>query len=304
MFSLIEAENEFLVQPDDLSIPRPGLWPSEASVEYIEDGQRIVEGSCMRAMVYRNLEYPSGCNDPLLNMKGKMGTSCEKTNIETHKRMGLWVANNVKFFLPAYAVSGELDEVIKNPNTGRLIGLEMKSYYGHYANQHIRGAKRPPTPGKPKPGHFLQAVVYAHNFADKLEEYRIVYTERGDGYRVEFEVGTYPETEKGKKKNRPFWKQIEGPYWNYYSDDIIAAPFFYEDILARYAQALKHIKARQIPPRDFEEEWNDERIEWMFSHNRLGKTKYEDWKKRKKRPGDWQCKNIYCRYYEQCNKDS
>ena len=60
-FSLVEAMNDFIARPDDMSIPRPGLWPSESSVEYEMDGRLVVEGKCHRAVFYRMKNYPSGC---------------------------------------------------------------------------------------------------------------------------------------------------------------------------------------------------------------------------------------------------
>lgn len=293
-FSLITAENSFLIEPDELSVPRPGLWPSEASVKYVLDGREVVEGKCMREAWFRSMNYKKdGCGNPGMAMKWDLGRSAESFSIERWKRMGIYKANNVKFFDRELAVSGELDCVIKNPETGGLIGLEVKSFYGHYANQELCGSKRPPSPGKPKSDNFLQAAIYKAKYP-QLEQYRLYYVERGDGHRVEFEVGLIQEG----TEFRPFHRQIDGPYWAYFSPDPVPAPYLMSDVYKRYQELRKRLVDRDIPPKDFSANWDTETAEWAWVNGKVAKTKYEKFKEGKETLGDWQCS--YCDYQNEC----
>jgi hypothetical protein len=293
-FSLITAENSFLLEPDTLTIIRPGLWPSEASVKYMVDGRPVIDGKCMRAAWFRNMNYSKdGCGNPGQALKWDLGRSAEAFTIERWKRMGIYKANAVKFFDRELSVSGELDCVVKNNETGGLIGIEIKSFYGHPASQELCGSKRPPVPGKPKPENFLQAVIYRAKFP-QLEQYRLYYIERGDGHRVEFEVGIEPEGEE----LRPYYRQIDGPYWGTFSGERVFQPYVMNDIYNRYRELKKKLVERDIPPREFTTKWDEATVEWAWVNGRLTKSKYEKYKTGKEELGDWQCS--YCDYMEAC----
>ena len=294
-FSLITAENSFLAEPDELSIRRPGLWPSEASVAYELDGRRVVEGKCMRAAWFRSMGYDGdGSVDPGMAMKWDLGRSAEAFSIERWKKMGIYRANNVKFFDRELSVSGELDCVVKNPETKGLIGIEVKSFYGHFANQELCGAKRPPTPGKPKTDNFLQAAIYKVKYLDKFEQYRLYYLERGDGHRVEFEVGA----EKDGDDFKLFHRQIDGPYWNTFSAEKVYKPFTINDIHARYQELKKKLLDREIPEKDYTAIWDEDYADWAWANGKIAKTKYDKFKKGKEVLGHWQCS--YCQFSETC----
>jgi hypothetical protein len=299
-FSLVTAENEYLAEKDPFSIHRPSLWPSEASVKYNTDKGEVVKGKCIRASYYRNMGFQT--DYPMHNAgsaeKWDLGKTIEKQVIERWKKMGIYVANNIKFFHKEIVLSGELDCIIRNPLNNKLIGVEVKSYYGGYANLEICGRRRPPIPGYPKIENFLQAAIYKHKFMDQLDEYRLYYKERGDGHRVEFEVGLVAEGETF----RPYWRQIEGPYWSNFSQDKVMAPFLMEDIYDRYRELITYLKNKKLPPKDYKEVWTAEEIEenWMLGN--LGKVKYEKWQKNKTPIGDWQCS--YCDWANQCKNDS
>lgn len=300
-FSLVEEHNKFLAKEDlGLSSFRPGLWPSEASVSYVKDGKEVIHGACLRSIWYKTKGYSKGPKSVNLAMKAKLGKAVERMLIEDFKNMGIHKDNNVKFWNPEFGLSGELDEIISPNNSGKLIMEEIKSYYGHYANMLISGYKRPPIPGKPKIDQFLQAITYAYIFKEKIDEYRMLYFERGDGHRLEFEVGLEPIGED----YRPFWRQIPGPYWNTFEEDRVQQPFLFKDIIKRWKTLIGHIKNNTLPKRDYDKVYSDETIEWLWDHGELGKTKYQAWQKSKKNNplGDWQC-NGYCDYQSNCERD-
>lgn len=300
-FSLIALEDDFITSSSGLARRRPGLHPTEASVVTNLDGRRIVVGKCLRAAWYRSMEVPrSGSASAGLMMKAHIGKWDEEGLVDRWKKMGIWVDNNIKFYNKKFFLSGEMDCVIKNPETGKLIGVEVKSFYGHYANKMMTGGKRPPQPGVPRDGHFLQSILYAWEYRNQLPEFRIYYVERGDGHRVEFRIG-FDEDENGQ--HQVWWEQIPGKYWNYFEAGKVMQPYTIEDIHARYKELIDRLARKDIPPKDFCETYTPEMVEWMWDHGKLGKTKYEAFVKNPtKNPcGDWECS--YCDFSEQCKLD-
>jgi len=303
-FSLVELENKLLTGNSGLAIQRPGLYPSEASVEYVLDGTKIVLGKCLRAAWYRSMEVEKeGCGSPKLAMTGQLGKGCEQQAIDRWKKLGLYVDNNIKFFNRDLAISGELDCVIKDPeDSDRWIGIEVKSIYGYYAGRVLFGAKRPPTPGVPKDGQFLQSVFYAWQYRDKLDEYRMYYVERGSGERCEFVIGT---EEQADGTHTCWWEQLDegNEHWNHFLPDRMYQPYSIEDVINRSKLLLHNLKHKILPPKDFSSKWNEEKVEFMFAHGLLGKTKYKDWQKSptKNPVGNWNCD--WCDYKAQCEQD-
>jgi len=300
-FSLVELEDEYIVSSSGLRRSRPGLHPTEASVEYEIDGMKLVVGKCMRAAWYRSMdtEKTEGATSGLMQ-KAHSGKWNETGLVTRWKEMGLWVDNNIKFYNKKYYLSGEMDAVLKDPATGRRIGYEVKSFYGYYANKELTGSKRPEKPGVPKDNQFLQSIIYAWEYRHELDEYRMYYIERGDGHRVEFRIG-FNELESGE--HQVWWEQIPGKYWNFFQAGKVLQPYTIEGIYARYDTLLGKLKNKKIPPKDFSDNWSAEKIEWMWDHKMVGKTKYEAWKKKpdKNKLGDWNCS--YCDYRSQCKKD-
>lgn len=299
-YSIVLAENDYMQSKENFSISRPGLWPSEASVKYKDEYGYVVHGCCLRNSFYRALGYSrDGSRDPGLEMKGDLGKRAEDSCINRWKSMGTWVQNNIKFYNHDLIVSGELDAIVKRENADSVlerIGVEVKSFYGYYANSEICGKKRPPTPGKPKVDHFLQALNYKAVYIDKLDQYRLYYIERGDGHRVEFEVGL--------DGDKAFWRQIPGPYWGTYSQDRVYQPFGLSDMQNRYKELITYIREKQLPPRDYSIEYSAEQVEIEYKRGALGKTNYEKWTKNRARNklGHWRCS--YCSYKNRCANDS
>jgi hypothetical protein len=306
IFSLPAEDDYNLINIPNLTISRPGLYPSEASVEFMDNGQKIVVGKCMRAAWYRAMGVqPTRPVSPGLAIKGRLGKWAEQGMIDEWKKAGLYVQSNVKFYNKALALSGELDAVLRNPLTGHLIGLEMKTFYGYPANRSICGVKREKgtgrfIAGRPKDDHFLQACVYAWEYRGMLDEYRLYYLERGDGHRIEFKIGFALRSDG---THQCFWEQLPGNYWNAYQDGPVLQPYAIEGIHGRYKTLLSCIAKAQIPPKDFESIWDADMVEYRFQRGDISKTNYDKWGKNpKKNPlGDWHCS--YCDYSEQCKQD-
>ena len=302
-FSIVELEDNYITKPNDFRRHRPGLYPTEASVEYVFDDKKLVAGTCMRASWYRSMQNPN--REPAsagLMQKAHLGKWDEMGVVNRWKEMGIWVSNNIKFYNKRYFISGEMDAIVKNPETDALIGLEVKSYYGYPAGKMIRGAKRDKIPGVPKDNQFLQSILYAWEYKDELDEYRMYYIERGDGDRVEFRIGA-EQTPDSQGKHQVWWQQIESKGWNFYSPNKAYQPYCIEDIYERYDQLINKLKNKELPPKDFSNNWDTDTVEWMWKNKKLGKTKYQAWQKNPgKYPcGDWHCD--YCSYKNQCVQD-
>lgn len=314
IFSLVEAENEYMKNKPNFSLRRPAIYPSEASVSYFKDGVKITKGNCLRASYYRISEYKKDRPDsPGLSMKAKIGKACEGITINHIKEMGLFKQNNVKYWNPEFVISGELDWIWENPLNKNLVGTEQKTYHGPKAEKTIlgyagtKGSKnvppKPPIPGQPKTNQFLQAINYEHYYCKTLkwlQEYRMYYMDRGNGTRVEFLIGT----ELSNGKHLCWHEQVSGPYWRYYSPGKIYYPFTLEDIQNRSKQLAEYVRRKELPPKDYSEYYSDEEIPIMYEEGEIASTYYEKWfKNPSKYPiSRWNCS--YCDYSEQCKRDS
>lgn len=299
-FSLVAAENDFLLNHPNFSIRRPALYPSESSVKYTENGFTFVQGKCHRAAYYRIKGIPKNRQSSLsLIMKGIAGKALEEAAIDRWKCMGIWVGNNIKFFIPNYIISGELDVIIKDPITEQLILEELKSWDGHYAAKMILGSKKPYITGQPRPQHYLQGITYHWEYKEYIPETRLYYADRAGGARVEFRIGT----ELINGRNVCWRENIPCKYWNATTEKRIYYPFAIEDIHDRFKQLAKYIKTDTLPPKDYGIIEPD-KIEYMYSKGDLAKKDYEPWKKNpNKNPIiDYMCN--YCDWQGKCKADS
>lgn len=310
VFSLVAEEDHFVRTHSDFARRRPGLHPSSASVAFIDNGKRIILGKCMREAWYSALGTPkdgTGRNVSL-NMKAHQGKWSEIGMVDQWKKMGIWVANNIKFFNREFALSGELDLILRNPITEKIFGLEMKTFYGYAANRSLCGVQREKGTGRrlngrPKNEHFLQSLLYAWEYRDELDEYRLYYLERGDGHRIEFRIG-FDKQPDGR--HLCWWEQLPGKYWNAYAEGKVYQKFTIEDIHERYKILLEKLQKRELPEAEFLEVWDAETFEYKFENGEVSKTDYDKWKKnpnlKSNQKGDWQCS--YCDYTDQCRKDN
>jgi hypothetical protein len=312
-FILTELENQFITRKDQYGIRRQSLYPSESSVLIEIDGRKICRGKCMRASYYRALDTPeTNPTGHKTMMKANLGKWIENGLIDRWKSMGIWEANNIKFFDIKNFVSGELDAILKTPDGKRKIGYEVKTYYGHFAKGQIEGMKgrrlkdggysdkQPRVNGAPKIDQFLQAVYYSHKYVTELkllDEYRLYYLERGEGCRCEFRVGT---EEKEDGQHICWWQQIPGDDWNAFSEEKIYQPFTIEDVHRRCNELIINLREKKLPAREFLESYSEEDAEWAYRNKEISSSKYEDFKKGE-RISDWQCD--YCSYKDLCKKD-
>lgn len=301
MFNLSDATKQHLVDRPFKAGRRgsSGYYPSAASVEVqLPNTGSMVLGSCLRAEYYSKKGIPqSDPNTAYTEFIFKMGKSVEEMLIDTWKRMGIFVSSNEKFVGDVYGVpvSGELDVVIRNPLTGKLIGIEVKSCYGYMAQKEIFGTRT--EPGYIKVSHLMQTFLYSYIFRPgngertELESFKTVYFARDSVDITEFNV-VAGEYEVGDHDD--WFPEVNGKV-----DQRISL----RAIAERWKQLDKYLASDEVPPRDFMIKYTDEEIESRYLDRLISETAYTKWKKGKattlaNRPGDWNCS--YCNHRSYC----
>lgn len=286
-YNLFEHVDRHLTRPG-FSAPSRGshFYPSEASVRSEDDtGTLITEGGCLRASYYRIKKI--GQREPFTGRIAhilNMGKTIEESLVDIFKEMGIWIANSVRFKDEEYNISGELDAVLVEPD-GTLYGAEIKTAYGYHAESEIIGNTR--KPGFPKMAHLLQTLVYCHVFKGKLNHFRIVYMLRDSCARRTFKIEL---------------AEVDGLHYPKI-DGVVYTKFSLEDVLERYKDLAYYVENNIEPPRDYQLEYSDERVEELFKIGKISKTKYEKHfhKTRPEKAGDWMC--AYCAYKTTCRSD-
>jgi len=276
-FNLFELTDKQLLNPIELYPPRSkNLRPSEASIINRVTGEP--SGKCARAVYYRLMDAPI-TDPPLPKMyyTWMMGKLFEDRLVEEWKKMGLYVANSVRFYNGRYHLSGELDCVIKHPDIpDQLIGLEVKTGYGYNYEKQVIGTIN--TMGQPKIENLLQASIYLNEFKHSIAMFKIPCMTRDSMKRAEFDI----ELIDGGKR-----VTVNGK---------VQHAFLIEDIYNRFDYMWEHYEKQIIPQRDYMLKWDDETIERKYDSGDLSESAYKKFKgarrpdtREKYRPGDWQC---------------
>ena len=298
-FDLVKATEDFLCRPSFRGHSDCHLYPSEASVVVTDKfGDRVVHGGCLRSGYYRCTGEEAIPFDARSKSIFELGNTVEDMLVADWQQMGIFIAHGVRFQNLEYNLSGEIDVVLRNPETDQLFGVEIKSFYGYFATTEIFGNKG--KAGQAKMNNLLQTLVYAREFKDSLNHFKLFYEDRGDGSKKSFDVSVVPtELEDTSIVYRPV---VDGK---------VIAEFTVDDIYARYALLNKHILDGVIPDRDFELRFSNDRIERDYQNGKISDSKYNKFKRVSKRdgsvkyverdrPGDWNC--LYCKYKDLCWK--
>lgn len=285
-YDLFQATDLHLTRPKFKAERERRFYPSEASVQvYDSFGDLVTHGGCLRASYFRlSGEFEGTPYDARTEFIFLQGKAVEEMLVALWKEMGVWVDNNVKFVDLENNISGELDAILAEPPSGQLYGVEVKSFYGYFAERELFGNKR--VKGFPKMGQLLQTLIYLNHFEDRLPFFRMVYFGRDSVKRRTFKIELHHE---GENK----YPKVDGE---------VVRTFTMKDVLARYKLLQQHVDTKTVPTNDFELQYPDSKIEDYHSKGKVAKTKYEAWKKGKLKKheniGDWQCS--YCRYKETC----
>lgn len=298
--------NNHLVRKPALKAKRlPTMYPSAASCRDM-DNPSIIYGACMRQQWYRCAGYkesdPSGEYSQYIFAAGNLW---EDWLTEQCKQMGIWEANSVKWSLPEYYLSGEVDIVVRDPETDEVIIIESKTYSSnnYKAKSELIGLSgRTPTP---KVQNVMQAALYLMYFSKPenggVKRVLLTYFDRscaGPENNQEFWITLNP-VEEGKTLIHIDCKNSKGASFSYDMPGITM-----ENLLARYTELINSLReSQEIPPRpDYEHVYSDEKVIRLYNAGEIAKTNYEKWESNKKKYpiGDWQCS--YCNYKTLCLK--
>jgi hypothetical protein len=282
-FSLIEFTDNFITRETLKFERQPHLYPSESSSIWLDEGEvRRVAGTCLRSTYFR---YTGTAKPKKKEVHSEwifsLGKAVEQILIEYYKQAGIWVANNIEFFWPEYNIKGEIDCILKDPETGEKCIWEGKSFYGYNTTKDLCGNSK--IVGKPKTQNLFQVSLYLYKFRDLFPYAKLIYYARDSAKRAEFTITLQDE---GPNQTRIFVNGIPDQR------------FYIQNILNRYKEAMQYIEMHQIPPRDYELVWDTDRIEEAKARGEISKSAYEDWQKGKDTIGDWTCR--YCNYNAVC----
>lgn len=282
---LIKQVDSFLESPRPVDPPRfyRGFHPSGASCiiknEYEED-ETI--GKCLRASY-----WAFKCVKPTnpMNARGcritSVGRMVERWEVDRYKEMGIWRGNNIKFIDTDNNLSGETDAFIYDEKSKKIIGIEIKSGYGYKFQSEVIG--KPGRKGKPKLDHLMQVMLYM-NYFKNIPLFKIVYIDRGNAARAEFDITIDKKTGSALVDGKPYHEDITVPA-----------------ILHRYKKLGECLDDGAVPPRDYQLQYTDEKIQLLYDSKRLPVTLSKQYERTQKITiGDWRCS--YCDYKDHCWK--
>jgi Holliday junction resolvase-like predicted endonuclease len=290
-FELVKATDSYMTS-QKFSLPRQRFfYPSEASVAWTDKhGVERKAGACLRSCYFRRKDgFVAGPNSAYTEWVFALGKKVEEILVEQWKRMGIWVANNVKFFDPIHGISGEMDVILQDPATNELVAVEVKSLYGYYAVRNVINGTRTVTPA-PKTSQLLQTLLYVDFLKDHNISYaKLVYYARDSAARREFDISLIEDGTTGEK--RPCIDGVADPR------------FTMNDIYSRYELLQEYLDNDVVPLPDYELAWSEEKIEERKKIGDVTKSAYEKWQKGKEQIGDWNCKPQWCPFSKYCWND-
>lgn len=330
-WSFIEHITDYMSRSRLGNQKHPTLWPSDATaiVPDGDGGQKII-GKCRRSSFFRYLtdlyffdpekysHYENLVNqliteaepvDPYMRWIWKQGDLYEEYCLQTSKDSGVYVADQTQVYVPEWNISGKIDIVVINPETGKYKIVECKSVYGFGANVVLGSPseRRDQKMGTPKDNYLMQLGIYQWWYANKHDNFEdglIVCGARDTGKFAEY--GLTVELNEETQKNHIYWY----PHFPYQGEKV-DSQITIESITSNYKYIQDSIDSGTIPSNDFFIQYSDEKIKDMFEKGQLNKSETARVEKRldqitkgSKRinkqidKGDWQCN--YCKYKRIC----
>lgn len=319
-WSFIQHSTDFLMRPRIGDAKHPTLWPSEATAIIKENGKDKVVGKCRRAVFFRYLEacysfysqydhYGSLVErikreklppDKYMLWVWKAGELYEDYLINIAKESGTYVGGQISVYIPDFNISGKVDILTVNPDTHKYSNVEAKSVYGH-GGKEVLGTpaeRRKGQTGTPRHSNLMQIALYdwwTASHDDAYEYSRLIYGARDTGLYSEY--GVYTKENEETKETEIFYFGIAPN-----QSKPVKSPITINSILEQYTYIQTCLDSGQIPERDYELLYSQERIQEMYDAGALGKTDTEKQEKymkyisgeskRKIKPlikGDWQC---------------
>lgn len=259
-------------------IPGDYYRPSSASLSYKDGPYTIVEGKCLRQAFWeRKGEASSNSSKIGLNWQAEMGHKVSDLVVEWAKRSGIYVDSEISFVDETNKVSGRVDLLYYHPVLQKVIGCEIKSV-GDYGGRQgvIQGY-----PLKPRFKHLLQVALYMDYFSSRfnIDRFDLVYFARCTGERSVF-VCTFDPARELLVDGAPTGVTTQ-------------------KIHDRYKLLDAYLAADQLPPRDYELQYDKPRLQYMANNDQLtAKQKETVLAGKKLVKGDGPCS--FCNFKTRC----
>lgn len=292
---------------------KTGFYPSDASVER-EDGDKT--GSCLRQQYYRwNNCEPTEESDPeigLISVTGEalhtmMASLIRNHPVETNL---LLLREEQSFYDKEILLSGRIDLLLYDMLSHTVVGCDVKTV-GDYASS--------VSVDQPRLKDVLQCVIYLDQYqknspkGEQMENWIILYLARSENWKLkkyphgspfkylwQFSIALDPEDRHVIIENQFGVK-------THYND---ITP---EKIYSRYKELKNYIKSGQLPPRDYEHTYSEERILGMHKNGKIkfkkDQTVIDKWIKNDMKEGelgldmgDFECR--YCSFKSLCWSES
>ena len=280
MSKLIQKVQQYLLQPKPWKSKLNFSVTDGSIVVKDENGKERVIGKCLRRLHNEyNKVPPTDMRSPYDERVMQIGKAVEVAEVDNYKRMRILKGQDVKYnaLLPGTPVliTGESEAVVLDEDTGKDVGVEIKTVYG-------RGVTEIKRKQRPKDDHLVQVCLYLWMNHLELKEYRLIYIGRDQPFDEEFTVTL---SENGEVIVNEKW--VTG--------------VTVEGILNRFRHFLGFLERKEVPPKDFRLEYTDDEIEQLYKNKEVSKSAYEKWKGGKRIIGDWQCRS--CNWRSDCWSD-
>jgi len=336
-WSYMSYVTDYLARPRLGNKKAPTQWPSEATaVVPNEYGDLEVVGKCRRSAYFRLLldsyEYSPNYEiykdlvkelklelvepDPYMRWIWIAGELFEDFCVRTAKEAGIFISAQSLIYVPEINLSGKLDLVIINPTTKLYHIVEIKSVYGFNANMVLGtpASRRKGILGTPRESHLMQLGLYQWWYANgnkEFDEGLLVYGARDTGRYAEYKVTVEPVKEEDGSTKEYIFYQGHSPC----KTKKVNSGISIQNVVEQYKMIANAVDSGEIPERDFNLRYDEEKLQVLFDRKKLSKKDTEQFAKRKKQieegkarvvkqveKGDWQCN--FCSYKTFCyNED-
>lgn len=274
----------------------PTYNPSSAMCNSRLDGSPI--GTCIRANYYKSTEAPtSNPTTMYVAMTAEAGNIWEDWVVNQYKELGIFIDSSIKFYDVELNSSGEIDILHYNPLTGDTEITEVKQYNGgnYTAVKEITGSKD--TTPRPKDAHLLQVFTYLlmckNTGNTSIKTINILYIDRSCSSvsnNIQFRVSLIKQNEDIYPEISFFKEDKES------SDSYIDYRITEKGVVSKIGLLDSYLERQELPPRDYQLIYPDDKVEYLFLNKQISKTKYQKWSENKlANPiGDWNC--TYCPY--------
>lgn len=310
--AIIQADSNKTANHDGRVTSR--FWPTEASAR-TPNG---IVGRCRRRTYYsqQGVVVPQETDIQSLG-RFKVGNILEEWIRELATHSGIRHDNSVKirYLIPGsdkVQISGEVDMIYKVDD--EIVGGEIKTSYGYDFESTV--FHKATIPGMPKVEHVMQVLsyLYYYKYIDKslgITRFVITYLNRGSmewiQHVIELSDDLYPIingiTLKGIADGSNPIFGVQGINAVKTRAKLIDYEFSMTSVFERYIEIYNHHESGLLIAPDYNPLYSDEQITDYAISGKIGKTKFEDYKKGKiDYLADKEC--TWCQYRSQCLRDS